>query len=360
MATSEKVEPSPVWNTEDGSSPEHEVIMSEAQHIVRTLDENKKARIRRQWKLAVRRENTRQWTSRNRKRKLAYLKEWREKNRDRRNAYRAARQHQIDLTSYDLDSVAAYYRYVREAEEVTCYLCGKLILLGQRTVDHVNPLAMNGTHTLDNLAPACGPCNARKCASPPPVGYRQQITEEELRVWTVNRVKYRIWFHAIHAPDGTEPKASNAIFSEHGVDPMKLRQVVDGEREQWQGWSINRLVHWSELLPPIPPTPHSKPSQAEIKKRHRSTLVALTHNGTAFLPLNDGRYALVDAEDWPRCRQHNWHTQFKGYWRAKASFSDGKTALLTRFIANNISGPVRPLNGNHLDCRNCNLRQIVG
>lgn len=54
-----------------------------------------------------------------------------------------------------------------------------------------------------------------------------------------------------------------------------------------------------------------------------------------------------------------WNTE-DGYWRAKASFSDGKTALLTRFIANNISGPVRPLNGNHLDCRNCNLRQIVG
>lgn len=45
-----------------------------------------------------------------------------------------------------------------------CWICEST--LDERTVvwDHVRPLARGGTHTVDNLRPACNPCNIRKNA----------------------------------------------------------------------------------------------------------------------------------------------------------------------------------------------------
>jgi 5-methylcytosine-specific restriction endonuclease McrA len=43
----------------------------------------------------------------------------------------------------------------------TCWWCGQ----PATQVDHVIPAALGGTHTLDNLVPACAPCNIRRGAS---------------------------------------------------------------------------------------------------------------------------------------------------------------------------------------------------
>lgn len=45
-----------------------------------------------------------------------------------------------------------------------CYLCGTTVTADDFEVDHVIPVSRGGPHVLANLAPACGPCNARKAA----------------------------------------------------------------------------------------------------------------------------------------------------------------------------------------------------
>lgn len=40
-----------------------------------------------------------------------------------------------------------------------CYYCGSVKPL---TMDHVVPVSRGGQHSIGNLLPACGPCNATK------------------------------------------------------------------------------------------------------------------------------------------------------------------------------------------------------
>jgi 5-methylcytosine-specific restriction endonuclease McrA len=48
--------------------------------------------------------------------------------------------------------------------EGRCQLCGKKILYNEMTVDHIVPLAMNGSNSDDNLQCACKSCNTQKAA----------------------------------------------------------------------------------------------------------------------------------------------------------------------------------------------------
>lgn len=59
------------------------------------------------------------------------------------------------------------YRQAQHDRSVRCYLCGKLIPLGKRHVDHVVPLARGGEHRPSNLAIACDKCNQKKGAKMP-------------------------------------------------------------------------------------------------------------------------------------------------------------------------------------------------
>jgi 5-methylcytosine-specific restriction endonuclease McrA len=82
-----------------------------------------------------------------------------------KNAKKRARKRAATIG--DPKAIAAVYRRAREAKNVNCYLCGKLIPLGERHVDHVWPLAKNGPHTASNLAIACAKCNLSKSARLP-------------------------------------------------------------------------------------------------------------------------------------------------------------------------------------------------
>ncbi len=50
-----------------------------------------------------------------------------------------------------------------------CAYCGVKPKSEKLTKDHVTPLAREGTHTADNVVPACRSCNAHKHAGPPPI-----------------------------------------------------------------------------------------------------------------------------------------------------------------------------------------------
>jgi len=62
----------------------------------------------------------------------------------------------------NLEEIAEIYRQAREDEPIRCYLCGELIPLGDRHVDHKYPLSKGGDHTPSNLAIACATCNLKK------------------------------------------------------------------------------------------------------------------------------------------------------------------------------------------------------
>jgi 5-methylcytosine-specific restriction endonuclease McrA len=66
------------------------------------------------------------------------------------------------VTIGDIAEIRAVYRRARETENVECYLCGKLIPLGGRHVDHVIPLCKGGAHTGGNLGIAHATCNLKK------------------------------------------------------------------------------------------------------------------------------------------------------------------------------------------------------
>lgn len=105
----------------------------------------------------------------------------------------------------------------------------------------------------------------------------------------------------------------------------------------------------------------ARDAAAEARKKPRLTIVPLTCNGVAFVPLTHGAYAIVDADDWHRVSRFKWSLQIKGDMeRAKRSVhrDDGNPGaeLLTRAVANAGDGiMVRPKNGDHLDCRRANL-----
>jgi 5-methylcytosine-specific restriction endonuclease McrA len=44
----------------------------------------------------------------------------------------------------------------------TCFYCKQGIKKGQATIDHVEPVALGGKSTVQNLVIACKPCNAKK------------------------------------------------------------------------------------------------------------------------------------------------------------------------------------------------------
>lgn len=52
---------------------------------------------------------------------------------------------------------------VKTRDGNACYLCGTIPDSPQ--LDHIIPIALGGTHSLDNTAIACPPCNNRKSAN---------------------------------------------------------------------------------------------------------------------------------------------------------------------------------------------------
>ena len=55
-------------------------------------------------------------------------------------------------------------RAVYDRDEGLCHLCGDHVNYEDMHMDHVIPLSREGTHTYDNVAVACEPCNRKKWA----------------------------------------------------------------------------------------------------------------------------------------------------------------------------------------------------
>jgi len=67
----------------------------------------------------------------------------------------------------NLAEIREIYRRAKEDPKVRCYLCGDLIPIGHRHVDHIYPVSKGGAHRPSNLAVACDHCNESKGAKLP-------------------------------------------------------------------------------------------------------------------------------------------------------------------------------------------------
>ena len=129
---------------------------------------NKEARKR--WQRDYRADNPEMVKASNRreraKHKDAYAarsKVWRSENLPYILAHNAARKALIlGATIGNMADIEEVYRQAREDEPIRCYLCGGLIALGDRHVDHKVPLSKGGKHTAANLGITHSWCNLSK------------------------------------------------------------------------------------------------------------------------------------------------------------------------------------------------------
>lgn len=82
---------------------------------------------------------------------------------------------------------------------------------------------------------------------------------------------------------------------------------------------------------------------------------------TKTVDLGNGRFALVDAEDFARVSKHKWHAHSsRGLWYARRSFREGRLVrkqYMHHLIFGQTHSRVDHINGNPLDNRRANLRE---
>jgi 5-methylcytosine-specific restriction endonuclease McrA len=77
----------------------------------------------------------------------------------------------LGATIGNIAEIELIYKRAKEERKIRCYLCGGLIPIGKRHVDHIVPLSRGGSHRPSNLAIACAKCNlSKKDKAPGEVG----------------------------------------------------------------------------------------------------------------------------------------------------------------------------------------------
>jgi len=105
------------------------------------------------------------WVEANRDRSHEAGKRYRETHLPENAAKSAARRAMLmGATAGNLMEIKEIYRQSKEDLVIRCYLCGELIPIGHRHVDHKVPLSRGGAHRPSNLAIACDTCNISKGA----------------------------------------------------------------------------------------------------------------------------------------------------------------------------------------------------
>jgi len=85
-------------------------------------------------------------------------KRWRANNKEKIRQYAQNRRARVhgnggEITPAQWESVLDFFGH-------KCLCCGKENV--KLTMDHVIPVALGGSHTVDNIQPLCGPCNSGK------------------------------------------------------------------------------------------------------------------------------------------------------------------------------------------------------
>lgn len=101
-----------------------------------------------------------------------YGKNWRKNNPDKIRNYQQIRRARMfgnggKLTIEEWYAILDFYNH-------RCLRCGRTDV--KLTIDHVIPIFLGGTHTIDNVQPLCGPCNSSKRDKH--IDYRKELYHE--------------------------------------------------------------------------------------------------------------------------------------------------------------------------------------
>lgn len=111
----------------------------------------------------VNRRAVKKWRENNLEKARKLVSDWSKKNRIKRNYNRAQRIYQKKANGYEKIS-KKQWDDICEIFGNKCFYCKKKKKL---TMDHYIPLKKGGSHTFENLVPACSSCNCQKGASTP-------------------------------------------------------------------------------------------------------------------------------------------------------------------------------------------------
>ena len=114
--------------------------------------------------------------------------------------YARRRKRRMDLVEHDLSP--EQWAFLQRAWG-GCAYCGAAEVPLQR--DCVQPISRGGRYTLDNIAPACGPCNASKCNGEVTAWLRRKRYDE--RAFLGRHVEVRLLIAALPVPAGDLPTA---------------------------------------------------------------------------------------------------------------------------------------------------------
>lgn len=109
---------------------------------------------------------------------IAQVKKWYDDNPDRAREWRESRREWVrlhggayrarklgnDVDSFGWPDLLEYWSSIGVSYD-RCHLCGEVGEYGGREglhIDHVIPIARGGSHSMDNLRPACSSCNRMK------------------------------------------------------------------------------------------------------------------------------------------------------------------------------------------------------
>lgn len=126
-----------------------------------------------------RKQQAREWASANKDRRNEISRNWVENNPERRREI----QKQWRINNLEYGRVKCAERRARkravesslttaewiEIQKRFDYRCAYCLKPKKLSMDHVVPISKGGSHTADNVVPACLRCNSRKHAGPPPV-----------------------------------------------------------------------------------------------------------------------------------------------------------------------------------------------
>jgi|688.fasta_scaffold569873_1 5-methylcytosine-specific restriction endonuclease McrA len=112
----------------------------------------------------------------NRDKRAAYYRKYRHTSSGR--ATQSANRHirrarKVAATIVDPRAIYVWEKQWRAAKRVKCYWCNKRVAGNKAHMDHIQPLARGGAHSIENLCISCQPCNSRKHAKPLPEWNRQ-------------------------------------------------------------------------------------------------------------------------------------------------------------------------------------------
>jgi 5-methylcytosine-specific restriction endonuclease McrA len=147
------------------ANPEYHRKASRDSYQRHLAESRERALARRNANIDAARERDRRWRAEHPDKMRAAQRSYRQRNPEKHAEHEAVRRARIKnapaIEKIDRKAIVA-------RDGSTCYLCRRVLLPHEITLDHYIPLDGGGAHTAESLRVACRPCNSRKWKHLPP------------------------------------------------------------------------------------------------------------------------------------------------------------------------------------------------